>query len=69
MLTLGSTGCHASPLPLMKLRSICTMKRYAAIARNEIMPSAATRVDLEVIALSEVSQTEKDNCHYVESRL
>ena len=58
MLPLGNTGCHASPQPLMKLRSICTMKCYAAIPRNEIMPSAATRMDPEVIVLSEVSQTE-----------
>ena len=34
------------------------MKCYAAIPRNEIMPSAATRMDPEVIVLSEVSQTE-----------
>ena len=28
--------------------------------KNEIMPSAATWMDLEMIVLSEVSQTEKD---------
>ena len=61
MLTLQSTGCHAGPQPLVKLRSTCTMKRYAAMPRNEIMPSAATRMGLEVIVPSEMSQTEKDN--------
>ena len=33
---------------------------YSAITKNEIMAFAATRVDLEIIILSEVSQTQKD---------
>ena len=37
---------------------IYTMEYYAAI-KNEIMPFAATRMDLEIVILSEVSQTEK----------
>ena len=36
-----------------------TMEYYSAI-KNEIMPFAATWMDLEIIILSEVSQTEKD---------
>ena len=31
--------------------------------RNEIMPFAATWMDLETIILSEISQTEKDKYH------
>ena len=31
--------------------------------KNEIMPFAATQMDLEMIKLSEISQTEKDKYH------
>ena len=31
--------------------------------KNEIMPSAATWMDPEIVILSEVSQTEKDKYH------
>ena len=33
--------------------------------KNEIMPLAATSIDLESIILSEVSQTEKDKYHMI----
>ena len=39
------------------------MKYYSAIKKNEIMPFAATWMDLEIITLSEISQTEKDKYH------
>ena len=42
---------------------IYTMEYYSAIKRNEIMPFAATWMNLEMIILSEVSQTEKDKYH------
>ena len=42
------------------------MEYYSAIKRNEIMPLAATWMDLEIIILSEVSQTEKDK-YYMKS--
>ena len=51
-----------------------TMEYYSARKENEIMPFAATWTDLEIIILSEASQTEKDKCHmiiyclYVESK-
>ena len=36
------------------------MKYYSAIKKDEIKPFAATWMDLEIIILSEVSQTEKN---------
>ena len=35
---------------------IHTLEYYSAIKKNEIMPFAATHMDMEVIILSEVSQ-------------
>ena len=49
--------------------SVCVphthMKYYSAIKKNEIMPFAATWVDLEIVILSEVSQTEKGKYHMI----
>ena len=36
-----------------------TLGYYSAIKKNEIMSSAATRMNIEIVILSEVSQTEK----------
>ena len=48
------------------------MVYYSDIKKNEIMPFAATQMDLEIIILSEASLKEKDNtiCYhvYVESK-
>ena len=41
------------------------MEYYSAIKKNKIMPFAATWMDLEIVILSEVSQTEKDKYHMV----
>ena len=38
------------------------MEYYSAIKKNEIMPFAATQMDLENI-LGDVSQAGKDKCH------
>ena len=43
-----------------KMWYIYTMEYYSAMKKNKIMPFAATRMDLKVVVLSKVSQTEKD---------
>ena len=40
------------------------MEYYSAIKKNEIMPIAATCMELETVLLNEVSQTEKDIVWY-----
>ena len=44
---------------------IYTIEYYSAIKKNEIMPFAATWMQLEIFILSGVSQTEKDKYHMV----
>ena len=39
------------------------MEYYSALKKNEMIPFAATWMNLEIIILSEVSQTEKDKYH------
>ena len=43
---------------------VCIYNGIFAI-KNEIMPSAATWMDLEIVIPSEVSQTEKDRYHMI----
>ena len=48
-----------------KMWYIYTMDYYSAIKKNEIMPLTVTWMDLKIIILSEVSQTEKDKNHMI----
>ena len=40
-----------------------TMEYYSVIKKNEILPFATMRMELEGIMLSEMSQSEKDKYH------
>ena len=42
-----------------------TMEYYSVIKKNEIMPFAATWMQLEIIILSKVSQKEQDKYHMI----
>ena len=44
---------------------IYIMEYYSAIKKNTIMTSAATWMNLKIVILSEVSQTEKDKYHII----
>ena len=41
------------------------MRNYSIIKKSEIMPFAATWMDLVITTLSEVSQAEKDKYHII----
>lgn len=43
---------------------IYTMKYYLS-TKNEFLPSTTTWMDLEIIMLTEKSQTQKDKCSHV----
>ena len=45
--------------------NIHTMEYYSAMEKNEIMPFTSTWMQLEILILSEVSQTEKDKHHMI----
>ena len=42
-----------------------TLEYYSAIKKNGILPFATTWMELEGIMLSEISQSEIDNCHMI----
>ena len=41
------------------------MEYYSTLEKNEMTLFAATRMDLEIVKLSEVSQTEKNKYHII----
>ena len=48
---------------IKKMWYIHSMEYYSIIKKNEIMPFVAIWMDLEIIILSEISQTEEDKYH------
>ena len=52
--------CPSTEEWIKEMQYIYTMEYYTAIQRKEIRPSAVTRMDLQIVILSEVNQTEKD---------
>ena len=57
--------CPSTDEQIKKMWYIYTVKYYSAIRKNEIMPFAATWMDLEIIILNKVSQKEKDKYHMI----
>ena len=57
--------CPSTKEWIKKMWYIYTMEYYSVIKKNEIMPFAATWMDLKIIILSEVSQTEKDSYYMI----
>ena len=57
--------CSLTDEWIKKMWYIYTIEYYSAIKMNEIMSFAATWMDLEIIILSELSQTEKDKYHMI----
>ena len=64
LLTIARTWrqprCPLTDEWIKKMWYIYTMEYYSAMKKKEMMPHAATWMDLEITILSEVSQKEKD---------
>ena len=57
--------CPSTKEWIKKAWYIYPMEYYSDTRNNEIMPCAATRIQLEILILSEVSQKEKDKYHMI----
>ena len=63
--TWKQSKCPLTDEWIKKMWYIYTMEYYSSIKMNKIMSFAATWVDLDIIILSEVSQTEEDKYHII----
>ena len=57
--------CPSTEEWIKKIWYTYTMEYYSAIKRKDTMPFAAPRMDLEIIILSDVGNTEKEKYHKV----
>ena len=57
--------CSSTEEWIKKMWYIYRMECYSAIKKNKIMSFAATWMELEILILSEVSQTKKDKYHMI----
>ena len=64
LFTWKQPKCPSTEDWLKKIWYIYMMEYYSVIKENEIMPFAATWMDLEIIILSEV-KSEKDKYHMI----
>ena len=69
LFTIAKTGkqpkCPPTDEWVKKMWYLCITEYYSAVKKYKIMPFAATWMDLEIIILNEVSQTEKDKYHTI----
>ena len=67
LFTIAKTQKQLNVHPPMKKKMwyIYKIEYYSAIRKNEVMSFATTWMDLEIIILNEVYQTEKDKYHMI----
>ena len=63
LFTIAKTGkqlkCPSTDEWIKKMWCIYTMEYYASIKKNKTMPFVATRMELEILILNEVSRKDK----------
>ena len=63
--TWNQPRCPSTEEWIKKMWYTYTIDYYSAIKKNKIMPFATTWMDLEIVILSEISQTENDKYHMI----
>ena len=57
--------CPSTEEWIRKMWYTCIMEYYSAMKKNEIMSLIAISMDLEIVMLSEASETEKKKYHMI----